>query len=188
MKSRVESITAVIATIVSLLAAIIALAKWLGLGAELSVALITVVITLIVGVFANVVADSIKSTRILPFSRRVFVSYPYDAEEVATKVIAALRQAGAQVWVFNERVHAGDDIQSAVQKGIADADSFVVLLTHSPSRNQQYELGLAQARGLKIIPVVLEPTEIPSDLARLRYVDYRRNPEKALGEIVKAAT
>jgi len=190
MKNRIDatSIVAVIAAIASLMATIVALAQWLGLGTDLSVALITVVITIIVGVFANVVTDWIKIAKVLPFSRRVFVSYPHDAEEVATKIISALRQAGAQVWTFKERVRAGDNIQSAVQKGIADADSFVVLLTCSLSRNQQYELGLAQARGLKIIPVILEPTEIPSDLAKVLYVDYQRNPEQALREIVKAVT
>ena len=190
MKSRFDftSIIAIVGVIISLLAIVIALAQWLGLGSELSFSAISVFLAVIVGIFANVLTDYIKRARILPFSRRVFVSYPHDAEEVASKVISALRQAGAQVWVFGERVHAGDDMQAAVQKGIADADSFVVLLTHSPSRNQQFELGLAQGRGLKIVPVILKPAEIPSDLANRLYVDYRENPEKALGEIVRAVT
>lgn len=190
MKNRFDltSITAFIGAIASLVAIAIALTQWLGLGTELSVSLITVVIAIIVGVFANVVTDLIKTAKVLPFSRRVFVSYPHDAEEVATKIISALRQAGAQVWTFKERVHAGDNIQYAVQKGIADSDIFVVLLTRKPSPNVQFELGLAKGRGLKIIPVVLEPTELQPDLAELLYVDFQSNPEMALRQIVKAAT
>jgi predicted nucleotide-binding protein len=53
--------------------------------------------------------------------------------------------------------------------------------------NLQLELGMAMAKGLRIIPVLVADAELPSDLKGLRYVHLRRERNRGLEELVRAA-
>jgi len=76
-----------------------------------------------------------------------------------------------------------------VQRGIEDADAFVALLSEQARPNLLLELGMARARGLRIIPVlVAAEAELPSDLQGLRYIDLRHERSRGLEELVKATT
>jgi len=67
-----------------------------------------------------------------------------------------------------------------------DADTFIVLLGKDLSQNTIYEIKLAKEKGKRIIPVLVEDTQLPPDLSDLKYVDLRWNKEEGLKTVVEA--
>ncbi|ESQ14692.1 MAG: hypothetical protein N838_31305 [Thiohalocapsa sp. PB-PSB1] len=55
-----------------------------------------------------------------------------------------------------------------------DADTVLVFIGDEPSPNVAFELGLAEGRGKRIIPVRAGGAELPSDIQGLRYLTCAR--------------
>ncbi|MDX6528132.1 MAG: hypothetical protein QOH41_422 [Blastocatellia bacterium] len=152
---------------------------------EFSLSIITAVIAVVVGFFSKYLAGFAKR---LQFAPRVFISYAHEDESIAHEVAEALRNHGARVWLDQERLKPGESINDAIEKGIADADSFVALVSGVPRPNLLLEIGMARARGLRVIPVLLADTSLPSDLQGLRYIDLRKEQSRGIEELVREAT
>jgi hypothetical protein len=86
-----------------------------------------------------------------------------------------------------EQIEPGQSISGTIEKAIRDADTFVALLSKEQGPNLMLELGLAKARGLRVIPVLLEPADVPSDIASLRFIDLTSNRETGLEQLARIA-
>lgn len=179
--TAVLSIVGALASVAALLAI---LAKTLNLS-EFSLSILSTLLGVSAGIYSIHLARFAKKFRI---SRRVFISSSYADQSVAQEIADALRANGARVWLDLERLEPGESIREVVQEGIQDADSFVALLSQEPRPNVLLELGMARARGLRIIPVLLADGELPPDLLELRYIDFRHERAQGLEELVKATT
>lgn len=99
-------------------------------------------------------------------SAEVFISYAAKDRERVAKLVEGLQQAGVSVWIDM----AGIEVAAMWSKEIVSAirECKVLLLSISPqsteSENVVKELALASERKKPIIPIYLEPAEIPETM------------------------
>ena len=82
------------------------------------------------------------------------------------------------MWFDEWEVRPGDSIQGAVDRGLSGFEVFVLLWSDAASRSRwvQLEMRTAVARwlgssSLRVVPVLLDRTPVPTLLADLRYID-----------------
>jgi len=118
-------------------------------------------------------------------SAEVFISYAAKDRDRVLGLVKRLRDAGVTVWIDQ----AGIDVSTMWSQEIVNAirDCKVMLLSISPhsteSENVVKELALASERKKPIIPVYLEPADIPGtmeyQLAGIQRVEYFAESEDA---------
>ena len=126
-------------------------------------------------------------------SAEVFISYAAKDRERVAKLVEGLQQAGVSVWIDM----AGIEVAAMWSKEIVSAirECKALLLSISPqsteSENVVKELALASERKKPIIPIYLEPAEIPEtmeyQLAGIQRVEfYEGREEIALQAVIRA--
>ncbi|MGF1536296.1 MAG: TIR domain-containing protein [Elainellaceae cyanobacterium] len=124
------------------------------------------------------IAESIKNANNL--LTQVFVAHAEQDVEVMETIRRSLWRQGFTVWTRQTDIQTGEDFQSAVDRGIEQADNVVCLLSPAAlqSANCQRELNYALAFHKRVIPVLVEATDatvIPSVLRDLQYIDLTDN-------------
>ncbi|MBC8245775.1 MAG: TIR domain-containing protein [Verrucomicrobia bacterium] len=126
-------------------------------------------------------------------SADVFISYAAKDRERVAKLVEGLQQAGVSVWIDM----AGIEVAAMWSKEIVSAirECKVLLLSISPhsteSENVVKELALASERKKPIIPIYLEPAEIPEtmeyQLAGIQRVEFFEGREDlAMRAVIRA--
>jgi WD40 repeat protein len=125
----------------------------------------------------------------------VFVSYKSEDGERARRLAERLRDVGLRVWFDQWSIKPGDDIFLAIERALERARTMVLCL--SPAALGSDWVGLERStvlfrdptnRGRRFIPVLLADCKLPDTLRRYRAVDYRKEDESALQELVSACT
>lgn len=178
---HISSVTSLAAVGVSFLALGGGLAASLDISKELLISFLALSAAFAIGVSSTGV---VRILRKLPRARRVFLSYRKEKDRVAHEIAQALRKEGVRVWIAEEQLKVGVPFEPAIIRAIADADTFVVLLSRELTRNLAFELGVALAGGVRVIPVLLESVELPADIASLQYIDVRS--ERGLEQLIEA--
>ena len=123
----------------------------------------------------------------------VFISYASEDRERILALVDRLDAAGVSVWIDM----AGIEVATMWSKEIVSAirECKVLLLSISPqsteAENVVKELALASERKKPIIPIYLEPAEIPEtmeyQLAGIQRVEfYKGREEMALQAVIRA--
>jgi hypothetical protein len=182
---RTSDILALLGSGASVLGLAASVATVLGASPALLISGASVAVSALAGVYAK---DIAKGLRKLSGAKRVFLSYSSKHEENAQELATALRLNGARVWTAQQRLKPGESISKAIEHAMDDADSFVVLVGADLSQNVLYEIGLAKSKKIKIIPLLLESGELPTDLQDIKYIALEKGKEQALKEVVAATT
>lgn len=97
----------------------------------------------------------------------VFVSYASGDRERALAVARTLEDAGIRAWVDTEDITAGYSYGPEIVAGIRNSSALVLLWSAASliSRNIRQELQLAWRFGRPILPLRLEPVDLPDTLA-----------------------
>ncbi|MDB4635212.1 TIR domain-containing protein [bacterium] len=101
-------------------------------------------------------------------SSEVFISYSSQDRDRIIPVVQYLRNSGISVWVDEGNIHAADLWSEQIVQAIADCRVMVVMMSgnSTDSHNVVKEVMLASEQKKPLLPVYLEPAEIP---ARLQY-------------------
>ncbi len=125
----------------------------------------------------------------------VFLSYNAADKEAARSIAGQLKLTGADVWIDEWEIRAGDSIPGKLNEGLEAFDTFVLIWSQNAVRSNwvRGELETALQRGMadadiRIIPVILDATPLPPLLSRLRYVDIGDGVASAMDEIMGFAT
>src|SRR5215475_4585533 len=125
---------------------------------------------------------------------RVFVSHSSDDTQLAVALHDWLRGLGHEVFLdrdLHDGLVAGDDLHQRLHERLRWADAVVAVLTGSYRRSPwcSAELGVAQSRGSKLIPVRAEPGAChPLIPDSTWYIDYAADPVEGQVRLVKALT
>jgi hypothetical protein len=175
----------IIGVVIPILLFFQALAQGIGFRSDLSWVLLSVLLALLAGVFSSWLARAIRK---FPHAPRVFLSYPQQEISVAKEIASALRKAGAKVWVDRENIQPGQDWKKAIETALADSDAIVTLLTHNPGQWLEPELQRALDHNVKVIPVLLEGTDVPAYLESIQAIDLTLGKERGIKQIVESST
>ncbi len=123
----------------------------------------------------------------------VFVSYSRQDNEKVLALTGKLREAGVGLWMDVRNIDGaamwGEEIVNALAK--AKVLLLLVSRTSVSSQNVVKEVLLASERKSHILPIDLEPTEIPSGLkyalAGIQHIEYfRGDPDEQLRSILRS--
>lgn len=115
----------------------------------------------------------------------VFISYSYnDKEWVHDWLLPKLKEAGLSVWIDFEELRSGTPLITAIEQAITKSRTILIILTPAYLNSQwsDFESTLIQTldptmRQRRVIPLMLQPCEIPSRIRTLAYSDFTRSDQ-----------
>jgi hypothetical protein len=123
---------------------------------------------------------------------RVFISHSSDDAQLAVELHEWLRGLGHEVFLDRDLrggLAGGDDLHQGLHERLRWADAVVALVTRSYRRSEwcSAELGVAQSRGSKLIPVRAEPgIDHPLIPDSTLFIDYAADPVGGKARLAEA--
>ena len=121
----------------------------------------------------------------------VFISYSSLDRDIVMPVVQSLRDNGISVWVDEGNIHAADLWSEQIVQAIADCRVMIVMLSQNSadSNNVVKEVMLASEQKKILLPVYLEPSDIPAklqyQLAGIQHLElYDQNNQNVLTDLV----
>lgn len=109
----------------------------------------------------------------------IFISYSSKDKKFVSRLTAAFEKHGIDFWQDEHKIRPGRDYYDAIEKGLKEADRFMIVLSGNSikSRWVTRELKAALAREEKedreiIIPVLLEKVDLPLFIQSKDYSDF----------------
>ncbi len=121
-----------------------------------------------------------------------FLSHNSHDKEVARRLGAQLRLAGANVWLDEWEVRAGDSLVGKVDEALAVVDTIVLIWSRNAERSDwvraEFESAIARSidsQTCRVVPLRLDDTPLPSLLRRLKWIDLQQTEiDRAVDEIM----
>ncbi|MFZ4667490.1 MAG: toll/interleukin-1 receptor domain-containing protein, partial [Prochlorotrichaceae cyanobacterium] len=128
------------------------------------------------------ITESIKNAENL--MTQVFLSYADSDRSVATEIRQRLMREGLTVWMNTTDIATGVDFETAINRGIEEADNVVYCLSPASLESMycQQEIDYALQLNKRIIPILVtpvEPNQVPDALKLLQYIDLTDNTVEA---------
>ncbi|MFN8410871.1 MAG: TIR domain-containing protein [Anaerolineales bacterium] len=123
----------------------------------------------------------------------VFISYSRKDTEYTHEIVDAIKAKGLDAWVDWEGIPPTVDWMEQIQKGIAEADTFLFLLSPDSAASKVCgdELEYAAKNGKRIIPIVLrdvKPDDAPIQTRHLNWIFFRKDKENFEAALEKLVT
>lgn len=122
----------------------------------------------------------------------VFVSYSRVDSEIVNKIVKALAQHNISVWIDKDGVESGDAFKSVIVNAIKNSPIFLFFSSRNSNNSPWTVKEVNTAVYLKkfILPVKLDDAayddSILFDLGGLSFIDYYKNPETGMTELIKS--
>jgi hypothetical protein len=128
----------------------------------------------------------------------VFLSHQSGDAPWVAKLKSALEHRGVKVWLDQEQIRPGDLFIDALEQGIQSSGSLALIISPGALRSlwvrEEYQRALvisnSKQRELRLIPVLLQDTDLPGFLSTRQWVDFREpeNFEQSVGRLVWGIT
>ena len=125
------------------------------------------------------------------YEKKIFLSHSSKDKFFARKLADALKSHGVDVWIDEAEIKVGDSLTEKIGKAIETTQYFGVVLSENSVNSEwvKKELQIAIQKELSnkkvvVLPILLEPVEIPSFLKDKLYADFT-NPENFDSEFNK---
>jgi hypothetical protein len=129
-----------------------------------------------------------------PPAKSVFLSYAHHDRNRVREIATDLRIAGINVWLDEDELLPGQDLQKMIEEAIKRSDAILVFVSKNTKEKSGYyyeELKLVYGnlksgrnKKIRIIPVRLDPVEPDVILKKYMWVDVFSNEQTS--ELVKA--
>ncbi len=124
------------------------------------------------------ITESIKNANNL--MTQVFLAHAEEDSAAVHRVRCRLMREGFTVWTSKTDIQTGSAFQTAIHRGIEEADNMVYLLSPDALRSPycQNELDYGLSLNKRIIPLLIRetnPSDIPPVLRGLQYIDLSDN-------------
>lgn len=122
----------------------------------------------------------------------VFVSYSRKDSDFAEVLRTRLRDAGFSSWIDLEGLQVGEEWGLEIDEAIRASAALIVVVSPASrlSGYVAYEWAFALGAGVRVLPIVVGPTDVPARLASLQHLDFTdpgTRPWKSLFEGLEAA-
>ena len=124
---------------------------------------------------------------------QVFIAYSFQDNNHARKLAKELREKGIRVWLAEEELRPGDNIQKGIQDALSTSGYLLALLSKASLESKwvqnEFQMALLrESRGKwpRVIPVLIEPVEIPEMIKGKLYVDLTHDYKEGVERIASA--
>jgi len=115
-----------------------------------------------------------------------FISYSRANSDFTTHLAEDLKAAGHDIWFDQFSIPTGSRWDDEIEKALRSCPVFLLILSPESmqSQNVKDEVGYAIDAGKHILPVMIEPCDIPFRLRRFQFVNFAdKSYEESLAEI-----
>lgn len=106
-------------------------------------------------------------------NKKAFISYSVADKAIAVSLARELNRLGNDTFLDARDFIPGENWEERLKAEIKSSSYFVPVI--SPNFVTSYwsmqELGAALALGIKIIPILVEPTQIPINISKFNFLD-----------------
>jgi hypothetical protein len=121
----------------------------------------------------------------------VFISYSHRDAKFVHRLSTRLVEKNIKVWKDDMKITAGDTFMNKIKAGIQGASYFSVVLSKNSLNSKWVKEELdealiheSQARGIVILPILLDDCEVPQALSNRIFVDFRHGFGAGLKQIL----
>ena len=126
---------------------------------------------------------------------QVFIAYSFKDSSHAKKLAQDLRSKGLRVWLAEEQIRPGDNIQKKINEALQTSGYLLALLSRASLSSEgvknEFQMALlreSQGKWPRVIPVLIEPIDIPVDIRGKLYVDLTGDYDSGVQKIVSGIT
>lgn len=115
-----------------------------------------------------------------------FISYSRSNSKFVVQLYSDLKDAGFDIWLDQVDIRKGSRWDDEIEKALQECANVLIVLTPTSiqSQNVKDEIGYAIDGGKQILPILLQPCNIPLRLRRFQFVDFtNKTYEDGLTEI-----
>jgi HEAT repeat protein len=118
----------------------------------------------------------------------IFISYNHNDGDFADNLKEKIKKAGFEPWIDIAGLRAGKDWRAEIDQAIKGASALIVVMTPRAKESEYvtYEWAFALGAGVKVIPVLLKPTEIHPRLGALQYLDFTNRMSRPWDKLIEA--
>jgi TIR domain len=119
---------------------------------------------------------------------QIFICYARIDQQFAFHLVEELSDYDVRIWMDVRSIPHGANWDMEVQKGLDDSDLMLVLLTpaSAASQNVADEWSYFIDKNKPIVPLLIEPCEVPFRLSRRQRVEFTQDYRKGFEQLLKA--
>jgi len=124
---------------------------------------------------------------------QVFIAYSFKDAGYARRLAGDLKVKGLRVWIAEEEIRPGDSIQKRIEDALQTSGYLLALLSRASLESKwvqnEFQMALLrESRGKwpRVIPVLIEPVEVPAPIRDKMYVDLTHDYEGGVERIAKS--
>jgi hypothetical protein len=97
---------------------------------------------------------------------KIFISYSRVDRHAAEKIKSRLTVAGETVWIDRDEITGGELWRAQIVEAIENCDTFILVISQNSVKSKYVlqELNIADSERKRIVPVEIEPVEIPKEM------------------------
>jgi len=125
--------------------------------------------------------------------KKVFISFSHQDNEFVLWLKDRLKDLDIDFWYDQSEIGLGESIKEKINEGLNSSSAFILILSHSSKNSDwlRYEMNSALLlnaikKGISILPIKIDDSEVPSDLSGYLYADFFKDREKGLEALKKA--
>ncbi len=126
-------------------------------------------------------------------SRKIFLCHASEDQQFTIRLANELASAGMAVWYSGWAINVGDSIVEKINNGIKNSAFMGVILSHhsvdKPWCKREMNAALQRqlaAKGIQILPIVIEECEIPPLLSDILWADFITSFEDGFASLVRS--
>jgi len=118
----------------------------------------------------------------------IFISYNHDDGDFADNLKEKIKEAGFEPWIDIAGLRAGEDWRAEIDQAIKEALALIVVMTPKAKESEYvtYEWAFALGAGVKVIPILLKPTDLHPRLGALQYLDFTNRMARPWDKLIEA--
>jgi hypothetical protein len=106
--------------------------------------------------------------------KHILVSYAREDKDFARNLTRRLRDSNRIPWQDLRNLRGGDNWQATIDDALRNAEALVVVMSPHSTKSQYvtYEWAFALGAGIRVIPVMRQPTILHPRLLSIQYIDF----------------
>jgi hypothetical protein len=120
-------------------------------------------------------------------SKQIFISHSHEEDAKPAKQLAKdLESNGHQPWIAPDCIHPGELWVTAIQRGLSESDTFVVVMTPAAMKshwvNFEASVGIQRAveEAMLFIPLDFQECTVPAFWRQFQFVSFRKSYQDGL--------
>jgi hypothetical protein len=118
---------------------------------------------------------------------RIFISHAWEDNHLVRRLQTELQAAGVEVWVDDSGIRGGDNLPMRINDALEWCDVLLLIWSKAASKSPWVKLEWTTAIALKrkIIPCLLDDSQLPIILVGMRYLDFL-NVDQGIAQLLRA--